>query len=275
MIQIPIRDSGFKHAYGISWYNKPKYFEWSRDKIPNDCEAIWFTDAEILKHKDVDHPQKIAWLIETNAVEPGLYNYVLNNTNSFQFVLTHNKLFLEKLGDKGLFYPFGGCWIKEEDQDIHQKFNFRKPSIIASAKQMTRGHQLRHEIIREMPENLELYGHGYNPIDYKLDALAPYAFSVTIENSREWFTEKLIDCLRTGTVPIYYGQVKLHEYFDTRGILICDNIEKLKETIKLVASDGFAIYKEMLPYITKNFHLAEQYRVAEDWIFNHYQFLFL
>lgn len=275
MIQIPIRDSGFKHAFGISWYHKPSYFEWSREKVPNQNELLWFTDAEILKHKEVNHKGKIAWLIETSAIEPYLYEYVLNNLEDFDYVLTHDEAFLMKLGNKGRWYPFGGCWLKSEDQRIYTKSIFNIPSIIASNKQITEGHRLRHEIIRDMPQNLNLYGHGYNPIEYKLPALASYAFSVTIENDRGWFTEKLIDCFRTGTVPIYWGKVGTCRFFDLRGILICNDLESLKSEIKRVEQGGESLYNWMLPYVIKNYHLARQYCIAEDWIFEHYPELFL
>ena len=46
-------------------------------------------------------------------------------------------------------------------------------------------------------------------------------FSIVIENSIEsdYFTEKLLDCFLTGTIPIYVGTKTTSEYFDTDGII--------------------------------------------------------
>jgi hypothetical protein len=39
----------------------------------------------------------------------------------------------------------------------------------------------------------------------KLETLSKYTYSVVIENSLEFMSEKLIDCLLAGTIPIYVG----------------------------------------------------------------------
>jgi hypothetical protein len=42
-------------------------------------------------------------------------------------------------------------------------------------------------------------------------------YSVAIESSQEenYFTEKLIDCLITKTIPVYWGCPNIYHYFDT------------------------------------------------------------
>jgi hypothetical protein len=39
----------------------------------------------------------------------------------------------------------------------------------------------------------------------KLETLSKYRYSVVIENSQEFLSEKLIDCILAGTIPIYVG----------------------------------------------------------------------
>ena len=62
-----------------------------------------------------------------------------------------------------------------------------------------------HEVIQKFGNKMTVFGRGYDPIEFKIDGLKDYRFSVVIENCKRdyWFTEKLIDCFVTGTIPIY------------------------------------------------------------------------
>ncbi|MFV0445254.1 MAG: hypothetical protein ACK5Q5_16880, partial [Planctomycetaceae bacterium] len=55
--------------------------------------------------------------------------------------------------------------------------------------------------------NIACFGKGIRTILNKRDALAPFRFSIAMENasSNLYFTEKLVDCLLLETIPIYYG----------------------------------------------------------------------
>jgi hypothetical protein len=180
---------------------------------------------------------------------------IINNQNKFNVIFTWNKDILNKCSNSVLF-PFGSCWIKNEDQKIHEKT--KETSIIASVKRKTIGHNLRHNIIQSNLIELDLFGNGYNPIENKITALKDYRFSLIIENEKmdNWFTEKIIDCLVTGTIPIYWGCPNIGDYFDTRGFIIIESIEDLA-TKKNMLND--ATYFEMLPYIKTNFDLAKNY----------------
>ena len=65
------------------------------------------------------------------------------------------------------------------------------------------------------------------PQDNKINLFRKYQFSIVIENVAQntWFTEKIIDCLITKTIPIYYGCPSISEYFDTTGWIIFDGID--------------------------------------------------
>jgi hypothetical protein len=43
------------------------------------------------------------------------------------------------------------------------------------------------------------------PSEDKLTTLARYDYSLVIENSTDYMSEKLFDCLFTGTLPVYVG----------------------------------------------------------------------
>ena len=54
-------------------------------------------------------------------------------------------------------------------------------------------------------------------------------FSIAIESTsvENYFSEKLIDCLITKTIPIYWGCPNIEEFFDTRGMIIVNSVDDL------------------------------------------------
>ena len=81
---------------------------------------------------------------------------------------------------------------------------------------------------------IDFYGSGCdNPIDFKVDGLKNYRFSIVIENSIEsdYFTEKLLDCFLTGTIPIYWGTKNIENYFDINGVIFINDESDLSSII--------------------------------------------
>jgi hypothetical protein len=96
---------------------------------------------------------------------------------------------------------------------------------------------------------------------------------VVVENSRcdDYFTEKLIDCFATGTIPIYWGTSNLGSYFNMDGII---TFSELGELDTIMANLSPELYTERLLAIQDNFNRHHQYRVPENWMFEHYPDLF-
>jgi hypothetical protein len=90
-------------------------------------------------------------------------------------------------------------------------------SVISSTKTTTRGHRRRLAFVRELMRQapVEVFGRGFRPLEDKWDGLAPFCFSIAIENSShpDYWTEKIADCFLAGTVPIYNGCPNIGEYF--------------------------------------------------------------
>lgn len=95
----------------------------------------------------------------------------------------------------------------------------RSLSVISSNKSMYPGHQLRLEFATALKERLgdqvDFYGRGIRSFQDKWEVLAPYRYSVAIENAfiPHWLTEKLPDCFLTETFPFYAGAPNAADYF--------------------------------------------------------------
>jgi GT2 family glycosyltransferase len=107
-------------------------------------------------------------------------------------------------------------------------------TMIAGAKASQHPNELysaRVQTIRSMeahaPDEFDLYGVGWDassfpsyrgPVQNKLATLAHYRFAICYENAQNYpgyITEKILDCLRAGVVPIYWGAPNIERWIST------------------------------------------------------------
>ena len=259
--KVKIFDQNFAHAKYSTDFQNSKYIIWDRNATIVEGYPIFYTDR-FLTNKIENKKNTYGWLLEPPSISPQTYNYVKNNNTKFDKVLTYDKDLLD-LGENFIFYPHGGCWIPEHEQIIYKKT--KMVSIIASPKKQTNGHKLRHSVIDRYKNIIDIYGRGYNPVRIKTEALKDYMFSITIENSKKdyYFTEKLIDCFITGTIPIYYGCPSIGNFFDTNGIIMFDDLKNIDDILQNLNENTYNSKKESIRY---NFEEAKKYLISEDWI---------
>ena len=141
------------------------------------------------------------------------------------------------------FFPFGSTWVPGwRDLDTTKA---RLCSLIASAKRSLEGHVLRHDIAawaKAEGLDVDVMGGGYQRFDVKSDGLAPYRYTVVIENVRErdYFSEKLIDALLCKTVPIYWGCPNIADHLDTRSMMICESAEDIRNALRNMSQEDYA-----------------------------------
>ena len=107
-------------------------------------------------------------------------------------------------------------------------------SIVVSNKAHTKGHKDRLEFClklkKRLGEQVDLFGRGFNEFDDKWEAIAPYKYSIAIENSVEdhWVTEKIGDCFTSHTFPFYMGAPNIENYYNPNSYELIDllNFEK-------------------------------------------------
>ena len=151
----------------------------------------------------------------------------------------------------GVFLPFGSTWVPGwQDLDIQKTEDL---SLIASAKRDHPGHKLRHQVVEYLQREgvpAKVLGRGYEPFEAKSDGLAPFRYSVVIENVQEsnYFTEKLIDAILCETVPIYWGCSNIEEYFEPEAMIICKDRADLEAAIRSVSAED---YERRLPALRR------------------------
>lgn len=271
MLEIKIYDISFAH-YAPSWGTgstgiSPKNIKWYTGSEGRPIEV--FTDRCLAEVRKSKAKYKVAWIIEPKSIIPEIYKFISNPNvyNKFNYILTHDKSLL-MLSNKFMYIPHGGCWIHEKDHKIWNKT--KQVSIFASGKKETVGHKLRHEIIDKYQKRLDgIFGKYYNYIKYKIDGLKDYRFNIVIENiiTDYYFTEKLIDSLVTGTIPVYYGSYCVKQYFDMRGILLFNNIQIFDKIMNNLVNENYYEYLLKEKVIQRNLEKAKRFIIPEDFAY--------
>ena len=181
-------------------------------------------------------------MLEPAAIHAKHMNLLRLSHRRFHRVLSCNEELLARIPN-GVFFPFGSTWVREwRNLDTAKS---RMCSLIASGKRSQAGHKLRHETVEWVQvehTDVDVLGRGYKPFDAKSEGLAPYRYSVVIENVRErnYFTEKLIDAVLCRTVPIYWGCPNISDFLDPTGMIICETDEDIRRAVQGVSESDYA-----------------------------------
>ncbi len=276
-ISINLIDASFSHLetqdgfYSMSGHpnsiKKPTNIHYVRDK--RDWEGITILTDSLLTLENVTRVNssiKIGWLIERIGNLPQEFHQCVEHLD---LIMTNDKKIISQYPEKARFIPFGGSWIKKENQTT-AKIKSELVSMIYSNKESEPGHILRHDIANNTP-GISLFGMGSpTPIEYKETGLENFMFTIAIENmsDKDYFTEKLIDPFLTGTIPIYWGCPNIGEYFNTDGMIILEGDDMWSTNIeKVVQSLSLTKYKEMNNAMLENFTKAKDYEIPEEWYY--------
>lgn len=198
-----------------------------------------------------------AWMLETPATTDRIA--ALLPLYKFQYVFTHSTVLAQKV--PGVRWaPASGIWIHAP----RVRAKTRLVSMITSPKASLDGHRARLQIARRLHSAVDVFGLN-GRIPFKEMGLNDYMFSVAVENAQSpgYFTEKLLDCFATGTVPIYKGAPDIDTFFNPAGIItLTDGFDPVTLSADL--------YHSMLPAIQDNFERCLQYEIPEDYIARRY-----
>ena len=226
---------------------------YSKDYEPQRVSV--FTDKRLSLVDRYPGTINVAWIMEPIHFSPSSYRYLDQNFAKFDLILTHNLDVIQALSPKVdcRYIMADGIFV---DTASIKKSNHNKARLcshIFSNKTSLPGHRLRHEISAMLPETFDLFGSGTGKwLDRKSDALRDYYFSISVENSksRGYFTEKIMDCFATRTVPIYWGDDYIWQHFNPDGAITFENLEDLRG---IIARINEGMYKDMLPAVEENY----------------------
>tara|TARA_R100000152_G_C6755649_1_gene179387 strand:+ start:404 stop:1255 length:852 start_codon:yes stop_codon:yes gene_type:complete len=254
---------------------KPKNFSWHTEF--GVCD-VWIDNGIIQGANEPYHSRKYGWFLESRAIKPQLFMWLQQNyesvLNQYEGIFTCDKELVKLDPMRFILSPPGSClpWVNPTEYAIYNKTKLC--SMIASAKQMSPGHLLRHQVAQKMLDaGVHVVGGACGTPKIGLDsgrihpnkisALGDFMFHVVVENCQydNYFTEKLTDCFATGTVPIYLGCPSIGEHFNTDGMLFLD--EEGNFDISSLNADR---YYGMMPAIEDNLNRVRKLQGADDFI---------
>lgn len=228
--------------------------------------------------------KKYARLAEPPAIKPEIHTMFEKQGlgKDFDLVLTHSDILLDTLPN-ARFVPYWSVWYGNERPKNGQKDNVRVDeelylfkdkdiSMMCSHKLLTPIHHIRHEIAHRALKSgkVDVFGrfNGGQEIPFKSKSLEKYRFSIIVENhiSSYYWTEKILDCFASMTIPLYLGATKIDEFFNADGIIKIDKNVDIDKLIKLCTKEE---YESRLEAIKDNYHRLFAYRAkAEENLLN-------
>lgn len=271
MIKVNVFDNIFRHSkeqagiLTMSYKYPPKELEWVERQMQWDGVTVFTEDFIFDPIVDqVESRVKVALLFEPPAIHPWTYEKIIDFEDKFDYILTYSQELLDR-GSKYVKYIVGQSRVDDYIANVAPSNKVKGVSMIASNKMMSDGHRYRHEIIQALhsKHQFDLWGSGYRYFYEKIEPLFEYKFTIAVMNSKidNFFTEVLLDCFRLGTIPIFWGCPNIGEYFDTRGMLIFDTVEKLDDILSNLPN-----YEELYEYAYNNWELCKEYVHTDDYL---------
>lgn len=197
---------------------------------------------------------------------------IIKHHKAYDKIVTSNKEVLNNCKN-AVFMAYGTTWLNKSKHhpDAFGKYEeslstLKKDlsiSTICNSLQGKPGYEIRRTICRNANKiniptrfysstRFPIEGLPLLPNDDKINLFGSM-YSIAIESSQEdsYFTEKLIDCLVTKTVPVYWGCSNISDFFDTSYWVSIENV--------LMNSYTEEHYWNNIDKISSNFQLARKY----------------
>lgn len=203
-------------------------------------------------------------------VEP--IDHIINHHKSYDKIITSNQKVLNNCNN-AIFMAYGTTWLNKSKHHPDSFGKFTKNlgelkkelslSMVCGSLSGKPGYNLRHIIFQnqnriDIPKKFYsstrfiIPGYQTLPNDDKIHLFSSM-YSVVVESTKEqnYFTEKLIDCLITKTIPVYWGCPNIADFFDDSYWIKVEDLATFKFTEEY--------YYKNLNKIEKNFEMAKQY----------------
>jgi len=237
---IWINDTGWEIGYLFP--NKRKQVKLIVNSIVNDFKPV---DLNLF------------WATEPDEAVPGVHKYIINNWPKYDYVIScFDDILTQCPNARKLVYY--SPWITEDWALKEKQF---KLSFLCGWKNWTTGHKLRHVVFNNQGKlTIPKQFFMAIPVNQKIRFLALFEntqYNLCIENvsQNNFFTEKLIDCFLTKTIPVYWGCPNIGEYFDVNGIILFGEEKDFYSMLNNLTPD---YYNQHLDSVESNYNKIKQ-----------------
>lgn len=200
----------------------------------------------------------IAMLLEPRSMIEPAYDFVYENSHLFRYIFTHDSKLLNLQNARIL--NWADVWLTTDSPKT------KGISLCTSPKDWCPLHHARLELYNYFKEHggVDVFYGDWNNTEIAnikpQDYLEHYKFSIIIENDIDdlWFTEKILNCFATKTVPIYVGAGQIKELFNPEGIIQVKNYKEIPRLIEDLNLEK--TYNIRLDAIEENFELVKPWK---------------
>jgi len=214
--------------------------------------------------------------IYVDSVEPDFLctpsDKIIERSDQLSLILTRRKDILDKCRDNARPLVYGTTWVG--DLGVPDKVPTISFTCTSKYYDLADGYVLRHEIVDKLeavkstsPMKFEYWASSRLPfkpeiadhfIEESRGPLFSSMFHVAVENQRcdNYFTEKIVDCFRTKTVPIYFGTADIVDYFDPEGMIIINGFSDLLNVLSRLTPQD---YLNMMTHVENNYLRSLEY----------------
>lgn len=238
LVQI-IKDWNYPDIFRQTPKNKGEWngIRFTTEEV-NKCDAVIVLN-KVPRRLNVTCPVANIWAVMQEPYIPGIFKWMVEGHDQFHKIFTHH-IFSENKEYIPYFPMLPWHVNKSYDELIQMKVPKKNKTIswITSNKTLFPGHKQRIEFLEFINQSdlkIDIFGKGIAFIEDKWDGLAPYKYSLAIENSSStnYWTEKISDCFLSYTLPIYYGCENLEDYFPKDSFIRID-ITNPKQAVKII-----------------------------------------
>jgi len=275
---IGLIDTSFRHhPLNTVPGNTSEFIEWNRDN-PFSENLVCFTNEKIIDESAfrIAKERRIAILYESLDTMRWLYESTETYIPEYSIFFTHDKTLLDQYPNTR-WIPGNGIWVGNSygGGELSISSKDRMTSFITSLKETTALQRLRVRLAEKLQVKSDYeidvflrstYAYDYLPIS---QCLQRYRFSLIIENTQSplYFTEKLLNCFATGTIPIYLGATEIDKFFDINGIIVFSSRKQLLNDI--LPRLSVDLYSSKMESIETNFKLCQSYKSIEKIVSSH------
>jgi len=272
-----IRDRVGSHC---PYLDSSKYFLWDRFNIGLDTH--FYTHGTILE--TMGKPTyRYGYFVESESIIPDEYAIFEKHKGiekDFDAIFTYSEKLLNSLDNAKLFPACASIWYTKEffsgvkdpttlNENIYQ-YKTKNVSMICSSKCYTPMHKIRHKIANDALNTgkVDMFG-GFKDgkmFPYKSETLKDYRYQIVVENDIKpyYFTEKIMDCFISMTVPIYIGAVKINDFFNENGIIQINPNSDINSVLKQCSTED---YISRIDAVKENYYKSLKYLNINDLLY--------
>lgn len=277
-------DVSAHYPLGFPDERRPRRILWDRSDIGLDLQMYGHISI-INRQPRREFTKQFGLAIESELIRPFEYECLMKKENavkSLDALFTCSERLLDKY-ENAKFVMGNGAWYGTELfggklSPTNFEHKCKLISIVASNKHKVPLHSFRADLARTLKTKglADSMGRAVGTYFDKIsDAFDDYMYNIAIENARTkyYFTEKILDCFASMTVPVYYGATEIGKYFNEDGIITIKEPtqECVIETIRQCSEQD---YQSRLDAIKDNYDRVQHYLSTDDYIIDNYAVLF-